>query len=148
MPTTLSRRNPLLDLSEFRSLIEPLFSDVEAQLGVSQRWSPAIDVVRRDKSVQVRADVPGIKPEDVKIEIEHDTLTLSGHVEEKVEKKEGRFIRRERRYGSFARSIALPPNIDREAIDATCKDGVLTIDIPMPPAGKSGDKFEIKPKTG
>jgi len=145
MATALSRRSPLLDLSEFRGFFEPIFSDVEAQLGLSQRWAPAIDVVRGDGEVTIRADLPGIKPDDVKIEVENDTLTVSGHVEEESEEKQDDFIRRERRYGSFSRTIALPPNVDRNAIDATCKNGVLEVKVPMPEPAEG--KVEITPKS-
>lgn len=147
MPTTLARRNPLLDVSEFRGLIEPLFSDFEAQLGVSQSWMPAVDVIRSEDGVKIHADIPGIKPEDVKIEVENGTLTVSGSVEESKETKEngGKFLRRERRYGSFSRSMTLPAGIDRDAIDATCENGVLEVSIPLPRRSDDG-KIEIKAK--
>lgn len=144
MTTALNRRNPLFDLSEFRGVLNPIFSDVEAQLGVSQRWAPAIDVVRRSGEIAIRADVPGLKAEDIKIEIEDDTVTLSGHVEEKLTKKEGRFLRRERRFGTFSRTIALPPEVDPASIDATCHDGVLELTIPMPEANSNPKKVEIQ----
>lgn len=147
MATTLTRRNPLLDLSELRGMIDPIFSDVEAQLGFSQNWMPAIDVIRNESEVKIHVEVPGIKPDDVKIEVENETLTVSGEVEEQIDKTEGKYMRRERRYGSFSRSIALPPKVDRDAIDAVCKDGVLEVTIPLPQQD-AGGKTEIKAKSG
>ena len=148
MTTALSRRSPLLDLNEFRGVLNPLFSDLEAQMGVSQRWEPAIDVVRHDGEVVVRADVPGVPADDIKIEVEDDTLTISGEHEDKVTKKEGRYMRRERRYGAFTRSIALPPETDPDSIDAKVKDGVVEVTIPLPDKAARQKKVQIEAKPG
>jgi HSP20 family protein len=76
--------------------------------GRERGWTPAIDVVREHEHLVVRADPPGIKPEEVKIEVEDDILTISGEHEERTKVKDEPYLRRERRYGCCSRSMALP----------------------------------------
>jgi HSP20 family protein len=130
MPGTLTRWDPFTELGELRSRLDRMFDE---RLGVREReWTPAIDVVRVDGHLVVRADLPGIKPEEVKIEVEDDILTVFGeHTEGKEEKDEG-YVRRERRYGSFRRSMALPPGIDPKKIEARSHNGVVEVTIPLP----------------
>ena len=110
MPGTLTRWEPFAELGELRSRFDRMFDE---WLGGRERaWTPAIDVVREDGHLVVRADLPGIKPEEVKIEVENDILTVSGEHEEREEEKDKEFVRRERRYGSFSRSMALPAGVD------------------------------------
>ena len=92
----------------------------------------AIDVVRDDGHLVVRADLPGIKPEEVKIEVEDDILTISGEHEERTEGKDYGYVRRERRYGSFSRSVALPGGVDAKKIEASTRDGVVEVTVPLP----------------
>ena len=103
----------------------------------------------RDKGkLIVRADMPGIKLEEVKVEVEDDILTVSGEHEESKEEKDEKFVRRERRYGSFMRSIALPPGVDPDKVAATVKDGVLEVTVPLPEEAKQKKAVEVKPKAG
>jgi HSP20 family protein len=104
--------------------------------GRERVWTPAIDVVRDDGNLVIHADLPGIKPEEVKIEVEDDILTVSGEHEERKEEKDKHYVRRERRYGSFSRSMALPPGVDAEKIEATTHDGVVEVTIPLPTEAK------------
>jgi HSP20 family protein len=94
--------------------------------------TPEIDVVRDNGNLVVRADMPGIKPEEVKIEIENDILTICGEHQEEKEEKDDNYVRRERRYGSFRRSMALPTGVDAKKIKATTHDGVVEMTIPLP----------------
>ena len=87
---------------------------------------------RDNGNLVVRADVPGIKPEEVKVEVEDDILTVSGQHEERREEKDKRFLRRERRYGWFTRSMALPAGVDPKKIKAKTRDGVVEVTIPCP----------------
>jgi len=95
-------------------------------------WTPAIDVVRSNGDLVVRADVPGVKPDEIEIAVADDTLTLSGQHEETKEAGEAGFVRRERHFGAFSRSIALPKGVDPKKIKATTKDGVLELKVPLP----------------
>jgi HSP20 family protein len=93
---------------------------------------PAIDVVRDQKRMVVRADIPGLKPDEVKIEIEDNVLTVSGEHEERKEVDEKHFVRRERHYGSFSRSMDLPHGVDAKRITAQTHNGLLEVTIPLP----------------
>lgn len=130
MPGTLVRWDPFAEMAHFGGLFDRLLEDaapVRARL-----WTPAVDVVRDDDKLVVHADVPGIKPEEIKIEIRGGYLTLSGEHEDTKEDKEKRYVRRERRYGSFSRSIPLPDRVEAKMITARTHDGVLEVTIPLP----------------
>src|SRR5947209_19164644 len=114
MPGPLTRWDPFTELGELRSRLDRVFDGWLD--GRERAWTPAVDVVREDGHVVVRADVPGIKPEDVKIEVDDEILTVSGEHEERKEEKDEHYVRRERRYGSFSRSIALPADVDPKKI--------------------------------
>jgi HSP20 family protein len=77
-----------------------------------------------------------VKPEEVKIEVEDDILTVSGEHEEHKEEKDKHYVRRERRYGSLSRSMVLPPGVEAKNIEAKTHDGVVEVTIPLPKAGK------------
>jgi HSP20 family protein len=142
MATELSEWRPFSDFAELRHRLDQAFRDISE--GAQHGWTPSVDLVRREDALVLRADVPGIKPDEVKIEVEDDVLTISGeHSEEREEKKE-RYVRRERRYGSFSRSMALPKGVEADDIQATTEDGVLEVTIPMPKEEKR--KVEIKAK--
>jgi HSP20 family protein len=134
MPGALTRREPFAELGELRSRFDRMFEDLLD--GRERGWTPAIDVERDNGNLVVRADVPGIKPEEVKIEIEDDILTVSGAHEECKEKKDKHFLRRERRYGSFSRSLALPAGVEAKKIKAKTHDGVVEVTIPLPQEAK------------
>jgi HSP20 family protein len=142
MPGALTRWEPFAELGELRSRFDRMFDDFFD--GHERRWTPAIDVERRNGNLVVRADVPGIKPEEVKIEVEDDILTVSGEHEERKEEKDKRFLRRERRYGSFSRSLALPAGVEAKKIKASTHDGVVEVTIPLPSESKQ-TKVEITP---
>jgi len=134
MAGTLMRWDPFAELGELRSRFDRMFD--ERLDGRERAWTPAIDVVREDGQLVVRADLPGIKPEEVKIEVEDDILTVSGEHTESNEEKDNSYVRRERRYGSFRRSMALPAGVDAEKIEAKTHDGVVEVTIPLPTEGK------------
>lgn len=134
MRATLTRWEPFAELGELRSRFDHIFDEV-----VSDRervWAPSIDVVRQNGNLVLRADLPGIKPDEVKIEFEDDILTVSGAHEERTEDKDRHYVRRERRYGSFSRSVALPTGIDASTIEAKTHDGILEVTVPLPQEAK------------
>ncbi len=130
MAGTLTRWDPFTELGELRSRFDRLFD--EWLDGHERAWTPAIDVVRQDGQLVVRADIPGIKPEEVKIEVDDDILTVSGEHRESKEEKDKNYVRRERRYGSFSRSMVLPAGVDAKKIEAKTRDGVVEVTIPLP----------------
>jgi HSP20 family protein len=130
MPGTLTRWDPFTELGELRTRFDRLFD--EWLDGRERAWTPAVDVVREDGHLVVRADLPGIKPEEVKIEVEDDILTVSGEHRESKEEKDKHYVRRERRYGSFSRSMTLPKGITVKDIKAETHNGVVEVTIPLP----------------
>jgi HSP20 family protein len=146
MATALTRRRPFEDFAGLHTRLDRLFEDLVAD-GKRGEWAPAVDVIRDKGKLIVRADMPGVKPEDIDIKVEDDILTVSGEHQEIKEEKEEKFVRRERRYGSFTRSIALPTGVDTEKITATVNDGVLEVTVPLPEE-TTKKAVEIKAKAG
>ena len=130
MATTMARWSPFSDFGELRARMDRLFEEIGN--GGEGEWAPATDVIREDDKLVVRADVPGMKPDEIDIKVEDGVLTVSGRHEERKEEKEKDYVRRERRYGSFSRSMTLPEGVAADDIDATCKDGVLEVTVPIP----------------
>ena len=106
-------------------------------------WAPRADISETDKNFCIKAEVPGIKSEDVKIDIDNHVLSIRGENKQEKEEEGERFHRVERYYGSFARSFSLPENVDEEKIEATFKDGLLTLTIPKTEV-KKPQAIEIK----
>jgi HSP20 family protein len=141
MAGTLTRWDPFAELGELRTRFDRMFDEFDGRERVR---TPAIDVVRDDGNLVVNAELPGIKPEEVTIEVEDDILTVSGEHQECKEEKDQNYVRRERRYGSFSRSMALPPGVDAKKIKAKTNDGVVEVTIPLPSEAKK-EKVAIKP---
>jgi HSP20 family protein len=134
MAETLTRWEPFAELADLRSRFDRMLGELTGDRAAD--WLPAIDMVRDDGTLIIRADVPGIKPEEITIEIDEDTLVLSGKHEESKSEKEGDSVRRERRYGAFTRSMSLPKGIDAKKVKATTRDGVLKVRIALPEEAK------------
>jgi HSP20 family protein len=95
-------------------------------------WSPKIDVVERDNRLVTRVDLPGMKKEDVSVEVTDGHLALSGERKRESEEKKDNFYRSEREYGSFYRVVPLPEGVKLEDVKATFSDGVLEVSVPLP----------------
>jgi HSP20 family protein len=93
-------------------------------------WSPSVDIAETGQEYLIRAALPAVKKEDVKVTYEDGLLTLSGECRQKEEQKDVKYHRVENYYGNFSRSFALPDAIDANAIRAESKDGVFTIHLP------------------
>jgi HSP20 family protein len=100
-------------------------------------WAPALDVEETDSEYLVKADLPAIRREDLKIHIEDNLLTLEGERKQEKEEKGRKYHRVERSYGTFLRRLALPTDIDRQKVSAEFKDGVLTMRLPKSASAKS-----------
>ena len=94
-------------------------------------WYPNVDVFERNGRLVTRVDLPGLKKEDVKIEVIDKQLTISGERKRQEEEKKDNFYRSEREYGSFFRSVALPEGTRFEDVKATFADGVLEVSVPI-----------------
>jgi HSP20 family protein len=97
---------------------------------VSSAWIPSCDVREDNDHLTITLDLPGVKPEDVKLSLENNVLTVRGERRQEAEQKDERWHRYERSYGSFERSFTLPSTVDPERVQATTDHGVLTIQIP------------------
>jgi HSP20 family protein len=97
---------------------------------VEMGWAPAIDVFEKDDKFVVKAELPGMKEEDIDVSVVGDTLTVKGERKAESEVKKDDYYYCERSYGSFSRSLALPSNVDAKRIEANYEDGVLEIDLP------------------
>jgi HSP20 family protein len=95
-------------------------------------WSPKIDVFQRDNRLVTRVDLPGMKKEDVSVEVTDGHLALSGERKRETEEKKDNYYRSEREYGSFYRAVPLPEGVKLEDVKATFSDGVLEISVPLP----------------
>lgn len=123
--------DPFDGLLRLQRELDRLFGKPSSNLGLAgPSVFPPLNVFSDQAGVVIRAEVPGIKADEVTLDIDHDRLTLSG--ERKVEplRKDGGFHRRERRAGKFSRTLRLPEDVDLQAADAELRDGVLTIRIP------------------
>jgi HSP20 family protein len=115
--------------NEFTRLFNSLF---EPGTVASERWMPPMDLVEADDHYLLKADLPGMKEDDVAIEFNDGTLTVSGERKMDYERKEKGFFRLERSFGRFSRSLTLPDGVDPDAIAAMFHDGVLEVRIPKP----------------
>lgn len=98
--------------------------------GEGADWAPRVDISETEKGFIIKADIPGVKREDVKIHIEDRVLNIRGESRQEKEDKSEKMHRIERFYGSFSRSFTLPENVNVEKIDASFKDGLLTLVVP------------------
>ncbi len=140
--STLVRWNPMRDMMDLRREFDRLFEnalDIPGFGGESvTTWGLALDLVEKDDAYIVKASVPGIDPDDLEITLSENTLSIGGEFKEDTEINEDQYRMRERRTGSFCRSITLPSQVDREAIEASYDAGILTLHIPK--------AEEVKPK--
>lgn len=115
--------------------VEEMFRQYSPFLGRSLRggereWTPTADISETDKEYLIKADLPEVKKEDVKVMLEDGVITISGERRHEKEHKDSNEIRVESFYGTFSRSFSLPDNIDPKGVRAETKDGVLRVHIP------------------
>jgi HSP20 family protein len=103
-------------------------------------WAPQLETLRRGDNIVIRADLPGMKKEDVNVEVDNGMLTISGERHEEHEDKRDDFYRTERRYGRFYRALPLPEDVTSDRCEATFKDGVLEVTIPAPKQAQAKSK--------
>jgi HSP20 family protein len=132
--TTLTRWQPWYEMNTLQRAFERLLDESLAPRMLTPLYPDtfelAIDVAEDDNTYIVKATVPGVKPEDVEITMQDHVLTIKGETKADKEVKEGRYYLRERRFGSFVRSLTMPAPVKAEAINATYENGVLTVRLP------------------
>ena len=133
---TRMQRDPLAEASSFEHRINRLFNEALRGFDWQYRdtagaaWVPAVDIFEEADSIRILAEVPGVKPEDVKISVEGNVLTINGIKQQVAEERTERVHRYERAYGAFERTFTLPATIDAEKIRASYDHGVLTVTLP------------------
>jgi HSP20 family protein len=139
--SNLTRWEPAREMMTLREAMDHLFDDAFTRpLSIRDSWSaPPIDMYQTDDEVIVKAAMPGIKADEVQINITGDVLTLKGEVKHEVEKNDKAWHIREQRWGAFQRSVALPTNVVSDKAKAEFENGILTITLPK--------AEEVKPKT-
>jgi HSP20 family protein len=140
-------RGPLAALrQEMGDTLERFFGNDEEPFFPPARTLPNLDMSETDAAIEVKLDLPGVKPEEVEVTVNEGVLSISGERKEERESKEGngrKFHRVERRYGSFARSVWLPCAVDEKKIDARYHDGVLTVTLPKSEKARA-QKIKVK----
>lgn len=132
--TNLTRRSPNRTLRTLQREVDSLFDRFFDRTGDEQErsavWSPRTDLVEKDNAFHLRLDVPGMTKDDININLQNGTLTVSGErTSERTEEGE-EYVRVERAFGTFHRTFRLPEAVDEENIEAAYEDGVLTINVP------------------
>ncbi|HLS82380.1 MAG TPA: Hsp20/alpha crystallin family protein [Steroidobacter sp.] len=143
----ITRWEPFREMEQMFRQYSPLFGrpSLWRESGDGAQWTPAADISETDKEFLIKAELPEVKKEDMKITLQDGMITISGERKHEKEQKDENEIRVERFYGTFSRSFALPDNIDQEAIRAECKDGVLRIHVPKTAAAKAKPiQIEVK----
>ena len=118
--------------SEMNRVFDAFFGTPAGNGGRLRRWVPPMDLMEADEHLVLRADLPGLKRDDVDIEIKDGVLTIAGERKAEQEKKADGFYRVERAYGSFSRAVSLPEGIDPDQVHAEFDNGVLEVRIPKP----------------
>ena len=118
------------------------------QQGAHTEWAPAIDAVTKDSDLVIRAELPGVKHEDVDISLHDNVLTISGERRAEQDEERGGYHVRERRYGSFRRSVALPEGIDESKISARYEDGVLEVTVQGAAVAREPKRIQIQRPSG
>lgn len=141
--SNLIRWEPAREMMTLREAMDRLFDDAFTRpLSIRDGWSmatPAIDMYQTANDIVVKASIPGMKAEDVQINITGDVLTLKGEVKQEEERKDKAWHIREQRFGSFERSVALPTAVKTDKAEAVFENGILTITLPK--------ADEVKPRT-
>jgi HSP20 family protein len=143
MSDGIVRWEPFNEMVSLRAAVNQLFQDSFIRPG---SWlmpfdgaQPAVDMIATKDEVIVKASVPGIKPDDIDISLTGDQLTIKGETKSEQKIEEGSYIRQERRFGSFQRTVALPTSVISDKARAEFENGVLTLTLPK--------SAEVKPKT-
>lgn len=129
---------------DFDGLLNRLFQGAELPVGPGgEGFVPKVNVKETEKAIEITAEVPGLKPEDIELTLTGDILTLKGEKKDEREEKTEGYHLVERSYGRFQRSFRLPVEVDRAKLAAIHKDGVLTVTLPK--AGEGGSaRIEVK----
>jgi HSP20 family protein len=134
-----TRWDPLREMEEIMRGMQRAFGTWPGKAEESMtlaEWSPSVDIGENDKEYVVKAELPEVKKEDIKVNVEDGTLCISGERRVEKEEKDMKFHRLERAYGRFERTFSLPDQADADKITSEYKDGILTVHLPKNPSIK------------
>ncbi|MGC7847208.1 Hsp20/alpha crystallin family protein [Desulforudis sp. 1088] len=142
---SLVRWDPFRELSALQHSINRLFEDIYPRQGnLTQGWMFPVDIKETPEAILVKAEIPGVSKDDIKVTFDNNVLTIRGE-RKSEEKEEGtNFLRVERKYGSFSRSFSVDVPVDQEKIKASYKDGVLEVVLPKGAEDSKGVTVEIE----
>ncbi len=129
----LSLRDAMNRLMEESFVLPSMIGEVR---GSGRSWGLAVDMFETNDNLVVKASVPGVKPENLDVTVQGETLTIRGETQEEQQSQQGRYHVRERRQGSFSRTLTLPFSIQNDRVEATFDNGVLTLTLPKAEAIK------------
>ena len=139
--TRLIRWEPIRELTNMQDMVDNMFDDGFVRPFSRALWDtasvPTMDLYQTDNDIVVKMGLPGVKPEDIQISVTNGVLCIRGEVKEVKEEKEKTYHLRERRYGSFSRSVTLPSNVDADKSDADFENGILTLTLPKAEEAKA-----------
>lgn len=138
----LMRLDPLREMESLSTRLNRLFAnpmplDMPLDGSVFGDWMPAMDIEETEKEYVIKADLPAIRREEVKVGIADGVLTVEGERKQEKEEKGRKFHRIERSFGRFVRKIAVPTDVDQQKVTAVFTDGVLNLHLPKTEAAKS-----------
>jgi HSP20 family molecular chaperone IbpA len=142
MPAPRGPKAPPIDIAELRDHIEDA---LDHWFAGTRNWLPAVDLIRGPSEILMRADLPGVKRDDLRIDADGDTLTISGERPHPDLAGDWAYLRDERRCGPFSRSLALPGRIDGAKVDAKLTDGILEVTLPLQDGGPDTQPVRIRP---
>ena len=138
-------------LTEFRREVDDLFSQFFGSSGwlpvtnLGRGFTPALDVSETDEDLLIKAELPGVDPKEIEVNLSGTTLTVKGEKKEEREEKTENMHRIERSYGSFSRSVTLPCDVKEDKIEANFKNGVLNLKLPKAETSKKKSiKIDVK----
>jgi HSP20 family protein len=137
-------RDSMMPSQMLSSMFENFFNEGLNKFEQNVFFTPRADVIEHDKSFELQLSLPGLKKEEINLEVNGDVLTISGERKIKHEQKESKYHSVESYYGSFSRSFTLPETANKQAIEAEFTDGILKIAIPKAEAATSKSSISIK----
>jgi HSP20 family protein len=129
---TLVRWDPFREVAALHNELSRFMNSVEGNGRETQSWVPALDVWETEDALVYAFDLPGVPEDEISIEVDDAMLTVSAERERQQQVTADRFHRFERRFGTFSRTIGLPPGVNEDAIKAEYTDGVLHVSVPKP----------------